>query len=78
MVANISEYLDGPIGAIIRGFLKLALAPVIVALVSAIPPGGSITVAGTTIDTGTLLAVIKVFVPLLLVASGLRDFGVKL
>lgn len=67
------------LGNIIRGIVKIALATVLLTLLSNINIDlSSVTLGGTTIDLSIIWDVTKVFAPILLIFSGLRDMGVRL
>ena len=67
------------LGLAIRGIVKLALAAVIAAMLGSINLDlSNVTIGGTTVDLSVIWDVVKVFAPLMLVVSGLRDLGVRL
>ena len=66
------------IGRIITGIIKLALIPVVIAILNSINLDlSNIDLGGTTIDLSVIVTVVKVFAPLFLLISGLRDLGVR-
>lgn len=61
-----------------RGIIKIVLAPVVFALLSGINITASGSIGGVQVDLGVVVDIIKVFGPLFLLLSGLRDIGVRL
>ena len=67
------------IGRILRGIIKLVLIPLIISLLNAVNINlSNVNIGGSTYDLSVLVTVIKIFAPLLLLLSALRDFGVEL
>jgi len=67
------------LGRMIRGIVKIAFATVILALLSNINIDlSNVTLGGATIDLSIIWDVTKIFAPILLIFSGLRDLGVSL
>jgi hypothetical protein len=74
-----SRVFGGPFGNIIRGIIKLAMAPAVASLTyqagSAVQ---DITMGNSTIPLSLIFTIIGGFVPILLIWSGLRDLGVNI
>ncbi|MEB3861202.1 MAG: hypothetical protein GSR84_03155 [Desulfurococcales archaeon] len=67
------------LGLMIRGIVKIALAAVIAAMLGGVNMNlSSVSIGGVTVDLSIIWDTIRVFAPLLLVISGLRDLGVRL
>ena len=66
------------LGRIAVGILKIILAGIVAGILSTvnIPTTGSI--GGQNIDLTVVVEAVKVFAPLLLLLSGLRDLGVRI
>jgi hypothetical protein len=78
-VGVVAEALqDTYIGRLALGFIKILLATALAAILANININASGTVAGQNVDLTVVVEVIKVFAPLLLVISGLRDLGVRI
>ncbi len=73
-MAEQSDYLH----RLARGIIKIVLAPVVFALLSGINITATGTIGGTQVDLGVVIDIVKVFGPLFLLLSGLRDIGVRL
>lgn len=74
------EGLSGSwLGGILRGVTKIGLASAIAVILNNINMDlSSISLGGTTIDLSIIWDVTRVFAPLLLIYSGLKDMGVRL
>jgi len=66
------------LGRIAIGILKIILAGVVGAILANINIPTSGTIGGQTIDLTVVVEAVKVFAPLLLLLSGLRDLGVRI
>ena len=67
------------LGRIVRGIVKIALAGVILALLSNVDINlSSVSIGGTTVNLQVIWDVIRIFGPLFMVVDGLRDLGVRL
>ena len=67
------------LGGIIRGIVKLTLATAIAAILGNINMDlSSVTIGGVTVNLQVIWDVTRIFAPILLIFSGLRDMGVKL
>ena len=67
------------LGLMIRGLVKIGLAAVVAAMLANINIDlSAVTLGNVTIDLSIIWDVTKVFAPLLLIISGLRDLGVRL
>jgi len=67
--------------SILRGIIKLALAPVLFQLISLAAQylsGTTVSLGDNKIDLGVVASIIAVFAPLLLLLSALRDIGVEM
>lgn len=74
-----SRLFGGPFGGIIRGIVKLAMAPAVAALVyQAGAAVQDVQIGDSTIPLSLIFTVIGGFVPILLIWSGLKDLGVEL
>lgn len=67
-------------GRMIRGILKLALASMLIALITALAniTLPSITIGNQSVDMTVILQVVCAFAPILLIISALRDLGVNI
>ena len=67
------------LGGIIRGIVKLTLATAIAAILGNINMDlSSVTIGGVTVNLQVIWDVTRIFAPILLIFSGLRDMGVRL
>ncbi|ALL00062.1 hypothetical protein Pyrde_0012 [Pyrodictium delaneyi] len=67
------------LGRILRGIVKLGLAGAIAAILGNINMDlSAVTIGSTTVDLSVMWDLVKVFAPLLLIISGLRDLGVEI
>lgn len=67
------------LGGILRGIIKIGIAGVVAIMLNGINMDlSNVTLGGTTIDLSIIWDVIRIFAPLLLIVSGLRDMGVRL
>ena len=65
------------LGRFIRGFVKIGSAAALAALLSSINMDlSSVDIGGVTVNLSFVWDLIRVFAPLLLIISGLRDMGV--
>jgi hypothetical protein len=74
-----ARVFGGPFGNIIRGIIKLAMAPAVAALTyQAGSTVQDVTINNSTIPLSLIFTIMGGFVPILLIWSGLRDLGVEL
>ena len=67
------------LGGIIRGVVKITLATAIAAILGNINMDlSSVTIGGVTVNLQVIWDVTRIFAPILLIFSGLRDMGVRL
>ena len=67
------------LGSIIRGIVKITLATAIAAILGNINMDlSSVTIGGVTVNLQVIWDVTRIFAPILLIFSGLRDMGVRL
>ena len=76
-----TDWFNTGLGRMVRGIIKLAIAGLIITLVSQINFSNvTITVGSgsTTIPVGTIGEIIVAFVPLLIIISALHDLGINI
>ena len=66
------------LGRIMIGLLKILLAGIVAGILVNVNIPASGTIGGQNIDLTIVVEAIKVFAPLLLLLSGLRDLGVRI
>ena len=72
------SYMSGPFGTFLRGIIKLALAGLLIALVSSLPKPSDVVINNQTIPVSLTFTVIVAFFPIFLIISACRDLGVRL
>lgn len=83
MVADTVERLGGvfttPLGRLLLGIIKLALAGFLIALVATFQSfSADVDIGGAIIPIGTILKIIIAFFPILLLISAIRDLGIRM
>jgi len=76
-----TDWFNTGLGRMVRGIIKLAIAGLIITLVSQINFSNvSITIGSgsATIPVGTIGEIIVAFVPLLIIVSALHDLGINI
>ena len=75
-----SNLFNTPLGRLLIGFIKLALAGALIALVNSLSnlAQTEITIGNTTVPVGVVFQIIIAFFPILLLISALRDLGISL
>ena len=79
---RVSEEREGffasPLGRLLLGFLLLILAPVIIAIVIAIPLPTTIDIGGQTVDLTAFVVILRFIIPFAIIFTALRYLGIKL
>jgi len=73
--SRVRDFFNTRLGRIIIGIIKLAIAPLIIALVNAINVS-DFSVGGTTVPISMMFKILVGFVGVLVVVSALRDLEV--
>ena len=75
----ISDFMNTKFGRMLLGLIKLALAGLLISLVSQFGSMSiSINVGGNTYDISAIIQIIVAFFPVLLLISALRDLDIHL
>lgn len=80
MSERVQGFFSSPIGRMIMGIIKLALASMLMTLVSMLGNivQGSVQVGNVSVPVGLILQILTAFFPILLYVSALRDLGIDI
>ena len=76
-----STFGNSYLGRIVKGFIKLGIAIALFGLLNTVTGAidlSNATIGGTTVNLQVVVDVVRVFAPIALVVSALRDFGIEL
>jgi hypothetical protein len=71
-------FFASPLGRLLLGFLLLILAPIIIAIVIAIPLPSTLDIGGQTVDLTAFVVILRFIIPFALIFQALRYLGIKL
>jgi hypothetical protein len=71
-------FFASPLGRLLLGFLLLILAPIIIAIVIAIPLPSTLDIGGQTVDLTAFVVILRFIIPFVIIFQALRYLGIKL
>ena len=80
MSEQVQSFFSSPLGRLIMGIIKLALASMLMTLVSMLSnmAQGSVQVGNVSVPVGLILQILTAFFPIMLLVSALRDLGINI
>jgi hypothetical protein len=79
MSERLISVFNSPLGKLLMGIIKLALAGFLLSLINTLQNlGGDVTIGDVTIPITTIVKLLIAFFPILLLISAFRDLGIRI